>query len=164
MSNQAHHTVSGEAHSHDDALRVLLGMTQERFQQHADDAGANRELLDIGVKGEIAQQIEDFMIDPFMAIYGTRLKVDEGMADLINNIVVGFLKSRRSLIASAVRSDVDDLHYCIALNEDNLENRCEILRFSANYKDLDFASKYPVHLQIVPQRLMGKVKSKGQIL
>ena len=105
---------------------MLLGIAQERFQQHADEADINREMLD--------------------------------------SIVVDFLKSRKSMIAAAVRSDVDDLHYCIALNEDTLENRCEILRFSANYKDLDFASRYPVYLQIVPQRLMGKVKSKRQIL
>lgn len=146
-------------------LKAILYLLQSHLEGFKAEVDNGYELLKIGEKTGLAKEIEETIDDPLGRIFGISTEIEAQAKSIIDRIVQGFLKSKSNSIETAFRTktSMNDLHYCIVLKDDTMENRAEIFDFYDRYDLLDISARYPVDFQFVPANLIGKIETIAPI-
>jgi hypothetical protein len=150
----------------DGIIKGRLFVLQQALEDLKNDVDRSYELHKIGEKTEIINQIEKMLDNPLNSIFEMSEGFDKFINSIIENLVKGFLNTKKELIKSiySEKTNSNDLFYAIVLNNDNTENRSAILRFYDFFYTLDISKKYPVSLQFVHFSLENKLSKFKQIV
>ena len=146
-------------------LRAILYLLQTHLEEFKDEVDRSYALLQVGEMTELSKHIEETLNNPFENVYQVSSNIDEQVKYIVDKFVKSFLRFNKSIIHTAFRSTtiLNDLHYSIVLQEDNIENRSRIFEFLDKFDSQDIATRYPVYIQFVPVELMDKVKFNEEI-
>jgi len=147
-------------------LDQVLAYAEGHHKLQVKNVQEGRELLPLGVKTEVVQFWEGIANNPMNALMDTVDFMDDRMNTVITDFVKDYLISKKSLIATALKSDTGnkDLHFCIALKKDSLTNRMKINEFFSHYYGVRISTKYPVYFQFVPKEVVDKLKVAEKIM
>jgi len=159
----SHLKPTGKAVFHDNAKNdptgKVIGEIQTMVNAYSEDLNTSIELHKLGAKTELTAEIEKFLAQPLDGLYKLHTKLEEDIKSIIDIHIQQFLKSKSDLVHSAFRTktEFNDLHYCIVLNEDTLDNRLDIFDFYNDYDLSALSDKFPVYIQFVPLYLIDKI-------
>lgn len=142
-----------------DQLQAILFLLQTNLEEMKEEVDRSYALLKVGEKTDLSKKIENTMNNPLNSIFELSINIDDQIKSIIDRSVKNFLKFHREIIHSSIRTKtyLNDLHYSIALNNDNIENRVKIFEFLNKFELLDISIKYPVYFQFVPVELIDKI-------
>jgi len=140
-------------------LKAILYLLQTNLEEFKEEVDRSYELLKIGEKTDLSKKLEDTLEDPINSIFKLSSNIDHQIKEIVDRIVKAFLKHNSSIIQSAykTKTSLNDLHYSIVLNSDDIENRNKIFDFFDKFDLLDISTKYPVYFQFVPAELIDKI-------
>jgi hypothetical protein len=146
-------------------LKAILYLLQTNLEEFKDEVDRSYELLKLGEMTELSSKIENTLSNPIDNVFQVSSNIDTQVKYIVDKFVRSFLNKNKTIISSAYRSktSLNDLHYSIVLNEDNLENRNSIFDFLDKYDLLDIANKYPVYFQFVPAELINKINFSEEV-
>lgn len=156
MSTKSKDPVKDKSESTLREVRGVLYAIEDHLNKILTDVEDSSELIKIGEKTSLALRIEDSIKNPFKNMLAVSNRLDTDIKDVINHAVKIFLQKISSIILSAHRTDVPNLHYSVVLKEDNFKNRKKLFEFYRAYDD-KIAEKFPVFFQVVPQELIHKI-------
>ncbi|NMH28487.1 hypothetical protein [Flavobacterium silvaticum] len=150
----------------DEQLRAILVLFKSRLESYSQDASQSYELLKLGAKDKLAQDLEKTIKDPLGSLSDVTDEIDEKIKSIIDTLVRSFLTFKNDFILNAYKSNtsINNLYYSIVLKEDNIENRNAIFEFFEVYDLIDISTKYPVYFQFTPLSLVDNIKSKEELL
>lgn|GEM_PF-1262756 len=142
-------------------LTAILYLLQENLENFIGEVDKGYQLFtEIGEKTELVQTIEKMIDNPLGNLSQFSEKIDGQIKTIVDKYVKNFLTKNQEIILRVVRSEtsLNNLHYSIALKEDNMDNRLAIFDFCSIYSILEISTKYPVCFQFVPIELLDKVR------
>jgi hypothetical protein len=147
-------------------LKAILFLMQTDMDQFQTEVNRTYELLKIGEKTDLSQQIEKIMDDPLSTIFEISSDFDDKAKFLVDKLVISFLKHKSKYISHAYRSLTffNDLHYTIILKEDSLVSRNAMFEFFEAYDLLNLSVKFPVYFQYVPIELIDRMSVCEEII
>ncbi|WP_315816882.1 hypothetical protein [Paraflavitalea speifideaquila] len=139
-------------------MKSILYLLQNKLEEFKEEVDRSYELLKIGELTELSKKIEATLSNPVDSVFHVSNNIDDQVKHIIDKFVNSFLRIKKPLITAAYRSktSLNDLHYSIVLNDDNITNRNKVFDFFDKYDLLDISSKYPVYFQFVPIELVEK--------
>lgn len=146
-------------------LKAILYLLQTNLEEFKDEVDRSYELLKLGEMTELSSKIENTLSNPIDNVFHVSNNIDTQVKYIVDKFVKSFLAKNKSIIAGAYRSktSLNDLHYSIVLNDDNIKNRNSIFDFLDKYDLLDIANKYPVYFQFVPSELINKINFSEEV-
>ena len=169
METQAEHK-NYSVEGMDSVLHDFLGWLGNIHQSSVIEAGESQSFLNMGIKTQFAQKVEEFLKNPIDTIYKNRQIIDTSLRNMINEMVSVYLvsknNSKNNFISKVVLipSEGNVLYYCISLKEDVLNNRIEINDFYDFYDFYSLSSTYPVYFQFVSDNLMPQIKYEREVI
>ena len=140
-------------------LKAILYLLQTNLEEFKDEVDRSYELLKIGEMTDLTKKIEGTLSNPMDSILNVSNNIDSQVKQIVDIFVKSFFRKNKAVVTSAFRSktSLNDLHYSIVLNEDNIDNRNKIFDFYDKYDLLEIANKYPVYFQFIPVELINKL-------
>lgn len=144
-------------------IEVLTHVGEHHAKSYGETVNS-KTLLELGVKDGLAQYWEGVLENPVGSLYETSQRIENVFTNFANEIVKSFL-IKNKIIAQVYRSEnsTHELHYCIVLKKDTLENRSKVNKFFSAYYDFKFSQKYPIYFQFVPEALIEKLKVREKL-
>jgi hypothetical protein len=146
-------------------LKAILYLLQTNLEDFKEEVDKSYELLKVGEKTDLSKKIENTIENPINSIFQLSSNIENQINEILDRYVKGFLKHHSILIHSAykTKTTLNNLHYSIVLQEDNIANRDKIFDFFDKFDLLDISSKYPVYFQFVPVELIDKISVTERI-
>ncbi len=152
----------------DDKIRVMLSVFKDLLESFRDEAEKSIALLDVSVKTPLSEHIEKSLKrTPLEGMTNLSCEIDDQIKHIIEMAVIASFKINKGIIKGAykTKTDFNDLHFCIVLNDDNIENRDKIFEFYETYElnERYILEKFPVYFQFVPDNLISKISTHDSI-
>lgn len=149
----------------DDQVKALMILMQSMFETSIEEITKSKALREVNISDELALHLEKMVNKPLTSMITLFSRFEDDMKSMIESLVVTFLKSKSKLIKGAYRTktEVNDLHFCVVLKKDNLNNRIKIFDFYNQYDHLKIANTFPVYFQFVPEQAEDKIEFAHKI-
>ncbi|MDX2002944.1 MAG: hypothetical protein SFW35_10960 [Chitinophagales bacterium] len=140
------------------ALLKVLGMALQGFSSEVKNSS---QLLEVGAKTGLVVELQENMENPLKAMVKGADLWDENIKRMIDDLMVAHFVANRDLLITAHKQHQTDNFYYVVLKEDNEENRSFFFDIVDGIENV--ASKFPIHIQFVPESLIGKLASLPKI-
>lgn len=146
-------------------LKAILYLLQTNLEEFKDEVDRSYELLKIGEMTDLTKKIEGTLSNPMDSVLNVSNNIDSQVKQIVDIFVKSFFRKNKTVVSSAFRSktSLNDLHYSIVLNEDNIDNRNKIFDFYDKYDLLEISYKYPVYFQFIPVELVNKLNYSEEL-
>lgn len=156
--------VQGEE-SMDSRVHEILGILGKHHADKAQGAKDGQNFLQMGIKTEDAQYVESVLNNPVQFFIGNKKKSDGQMNTMLTLLLTAHLSKYKELIRTAYKTDLhsDDLHFCVNLKEDTIDNRILINDFFETYRYMCDA-ECPLYIQFVSDKIVDMMKPETVLL
>ena len=140
-------------------IKAILYLLQSNLDELKEEVDRSYELLKIGEMTELTKKIEETLTNPVDSAFQVSESIDVQVKGIVDILVKSFFHTNKQFIKTAYRSKTpfNDLHYCVVLNDDNIDNRGIIFEYFDKYDLLEIAHRFPVFFQFVPAELEEKI-------
>jgi hypothetical protein len=126
------------------------------------DAATSKDCLDGGVMTNTAQQIATFLSNPVKSMLDSYDSMGAGIKNVVEQIIFHFLNFNKPVIYK-VYKESNTLQYYISFENDTFELRERFFKFLEQYEELEFADKFPVYFQFIPQNIADKKSGDKEV-
>jgi hypothetical protein len=146
-------------------LRGILFKLQLDLDEFKNEVDKSYALLEIGEKTNLSKKLEKTIENPIKDIFTFSNKIDNQVSFILDKIIREFFKSNKSVLNKAfkTREGLNDLHYSIVLNSDNIKNREIFFDFLNQLNLADISQTEKVYFQFIPLNLVDKVRFEEEI-
>lgn len=169
MANISHKKKSSTPRNvEDEKIHLILELMKLQVDDLKKDIHLSQDMLCTGAKTNLASNIDKAIQNPISPLLEVKANIDSSIKTIINETVKQYFNGHRDIIATAFLTDTGkgrhDLHYTVVLKKDNQKNRTSVLGLLRDYRCVDVAEDYPIHIQIIPQEVSSKIKRKEIIV
>lgn len=137
-------------------LKSIVDLFANIFSDLSNDAEFSSGLLELDIKSSFAQKIDEAVKNPLQTSFKSLELLENAIVEMLVSIVKSFFIENKDIINSVyfAKEKNNLLHYSIILNNYNLENKNIFNKFISAYEQTDYASRFPIVFQIIPDSLI----------
>ncbi len=112
-------------------IKAILYLLQTNLEEFKDEVDKSYELLKVGEMTDFSKKIETVLTNPVSHIFEISDNIDTQIKHIVHHFVLSFLQKNNSIINATyqTKTSLNDLHYTIILENDNIDNRNQIFDF-----------------------------------
>ncbi|SDE32807.1 hypothetical protein [Niabella drilacis] len=168
MSDNKNYTTPANVHDrYNVILNELLRTLELVANKRIEETQLSQQLLEIGIDTGLISDFKKLLENPVSHFLDSKDSINRVLSDALTKIVATYLYNNKDIVKHAFRTKVSSngaLHFSIVLKEDTYENRGQLLKFLTGYKQFENWEAHPINFQFVPERLISKIETIGQIV